>query len=224
MPRSCDALHVASPLGCAPVEALLRYQGGTLHVGPSDWEAQGISSRSSVVAPFALDRFELTREDARRVLDPATPVGAAPLEDPYAAAVLTLEQAKQVCRARGGRLPRAEEWQFAAMGASEHRYPWGGTGAVCARAAFGLLEGPCAMGARGPDTVGAHPEGASPEGALDLAGNVAEWVLTHDGNPWLAGGSFRSRFAAELRGWALQEPSSTAPMDAGARCAHDLPP
>src|SRR5438552_3017582 len=60
------------------------------------------------------------------------------------------------------------------------RYPWGDTGAVCRRAAWGLANGPCATKGRSPDTVGAHPDGASRMGVFDMAGNVAEWVTSKD--------------------------------------------
>jgi len=82
------------------------------------------------------------------------------------------------CRTRGGRLPTEDEWIVAAVSANNppRRYPWGDTGAVCRRAAWGLDTGPCAHGADGPDTVGAHPDGDTALGIHDMAGNVAEWV------------------------------------------------
>ena len=95
-----------------------------------------------------------------------------------AASYVTLDEARAICAAHGGRLPTEDEWIVAAAGDKPRRYPWGDTGAVCRRAAWGLTRGPCANGATGPDTVGAHPDGATPLGIEDLAGNVAEWVET----------------------------------------------
>jgi formylglycine-generating enzyme required for sulfatase activity len=91
---------------------------------------------------------------------------------------MTRREAERFCEAHGGRLPTEDEWIVAAVSAMNppRRYPWGDTGAVCRRAAWGLKDGPCARGTGGPDTVGAHPDGDSPLGLHDLAGNVAEWV------------------------------------------------
>jgi hypothetical protein len=57
-----------------------------------------------------------------------------------------------------------------------------------------------------------HPDGATPEGVHDLAGNAEEWARSDDGNGYVVrGGSVRSSAAADLRGW------SSRPVDAGAR-------
>ena len=73
-------------------------------------------------------------------------------------------------------MPTDAEW-LAAAHAEAARYPWGDTGAVCRRAAWGLFSGPCANGADGPDSVGAHPSGSTIDGVHDLGGNVSEWVF-----------------------------------------------
>ncbi len=108
-------------------------------------------------------------------------------------------------------MPTEDEWIVAAASAVDppRRYLWGDTGAVCRRAAWGLARGPCASrGARcGPDTVGAHPDGDTPLGIHDMAGNVAEWVSDEprEGVGVAKGGSWRSALAAELRVWARLE-------------------
>lgn len=141
--------------------------------------------------------------------------------EPGRAALLSPEQAETLCRWAGGRLPTEDEWIFAATGTTARRYPWGDTGAVCRRAAFGLEMGPCARDARGPDTAGAHPDGDSPEGLTDLAGNVAEWVRRQDGTYGLRGGSYRSALATQLRSWSS---GAVSPQkEGGARCVYDQP-
>jgi formylglycine-generating enzyme required for sulfatase activity len=105
------------------------------------------------------------------------------------------------------------------------RYPWGETGAVCRRAAWGLANGPCSKNGHGPDTVGAHPDGATPLGVEDMAGNVAEWVRAGDGRKGVArGGSWASALVTELRTWARLEidPAAHDPR-VGVRCAYDAP-
>ncbi|MDB4941803.1 MAG: hypothetical protein JWP97_1337, partial [Labilithrix sp.] len=114
----------------------------------------------------------------------------------------------------------------AAAGDRPRRYPWGDTGAVCRRAAWGLARGPCGKGATGPDTVGAHPDGATPLGIHDLAGNVAEWVEASDaaarGLAVVRGGSFETDLATDLRTWVRREvPEGTREPSIGFRCAYE---
>ena len=215
--RSCPKPLALDPArgACVAPAVVVEIPETTLTVGPSDWEADGIvRSRTIHVLPFAIDAFEITqgavREDAE---DPARAAGG-----------LSRDEVVAYCTHRGGRLPAEDEWIVAASGARGNRYPWGETGAVCRRAAWGLVDGPCAHGATGPDTVGAHAGGDSALGVHDLAGNVAEWVQgsAPDGKGIVLGGSFESQLASELRVWsrAYAEPGAHDPA-VGGRCAYD---
>ncbi|HEU4410977.1 MAG TPA: SUMF1/EgtB/PvdO family nonheme iron enzyme [Polyangiaceae bacterium] len=223
-PTECPPTHAPFAGGCLPREARVEFAGGLLSLRPSDWEADGaVEPRAAPVGPFALDRFEASvGRYAACVARGACP-GPVPPGDPSRAALVSLEQAGALCAAEGGRLPLDDEWSWAASGPSSRRYPWGETGAVCRRAAFGLVEGPCAWGATGPDTVGARPAGATPEGLFDLAGNAPEWALGAGGRPRVRGGSFASRLAAELRSWrGAEAPGGAAGGRAGVRCAYSI--
>jgi formylglycine-generating enzyme required for sulfatase activity len=201
----------------------------TLAVGPSDWEAEGlVTARTIHVGAFRIDAFEATEHAFRG--DGGWSAG------PRAATGMTRDAAERFCRARGGRLPTEDEWIAAAAappatasgatrGASARRYPWGETGAVCRRAAWGLLEGPCGAGGDGPDPVGSHPDGDGPLGVHDLAGNAAEWVSSGGGGATggavAKGGSWQSALASELRTWArLELGSGEADPRVGFRCAY----
>lgn len=251
---SCPPPLVITDHGCdAPEHDVVEVPATTVTIGPSDWEAEGrVAPRTVKVAAFSIDRLEVTAGRACA----SVALGRAPFcqkRDPARAAFgVSLWEARTFCKERGGRLPTEDEWLAAAAGDRPRRYPWGDTGAVCRRAAWGLASGPCAEGANGPDTVGAHPDGATPLGIHDLAGNVAEWVETgscregpnrHDleGGACIAivrGGSWSSTLATELRTWLRREvslagvtdrsatPSQTTGGDPtiGFRCAYDKVP
>lgn len=208
---ACPAPLAMGAHGCDAPDVRVLVPAAAIAVGPSDWEAQGrVDARSIRVQAFRIDAFEVTR-------------GAmgAPTDAARAASGVTRDAAASLCALRGGRLPTEDEWIVAAVSAMNppRRYPWGDTGAVCRRAAWGLAQGPCAQGADGPDTVGAHPDGDSPLAVHDLAGNVAEWVS--DGEGIAKGGDWSTSLATDLRIWARLELRSTASDPrVGFRCVY----
>ena len=222
------------PPGWAPdVELRVVVPAARVSVGSSDWEAEGrVPSRTIDVQAFRMDAFEVTQGRWDRWDEAApTPVPAPTLASNLLPTTgMTLPRARAFCQALHGDLPTEEQWIAAAVSATNppRRYPWGDTGAVCRRASWGLATGPCARGAEGPDTVGAHPDGDSALGLHDLAGNVAEWVLAAEATGRAAvavakGGSWASSEAADLRVWARVElPKDASDRRVGLRCAYPL--
>lgn len=206
--QTCTAPYQRRGTRCVLEPSRVSIAAGELHVVPNDWQAEGrVEVRVVSLPAFALDRTEVRRASGDEPDLPLTGLDAP--------------SAEAWCEQRGGRLPTVDEWTFAASGREGRRYPWGQTGLVCRRAVYGLRRGPCAVSERaGPDAVGSRPDGASPEGLLDMVGNVAEWA--RDGETYVAmGGSWNSELASQLKVWS-REAAQGPRDDIGFRCAYPV--
>ncbi len=172
----------------ARFDAGCRGEGGHLCPG-IDAYARAVS-----VAPFEIDRTEVTARDYRACV--ATKSCEPLIEPPHLAdslpALVTWSQANAFCTWRSARLPRDIEWELAARGTDGRPYPWGSTPPTCDSVAYATgcsttLDQLGQSGGMMP--VGTHPHDSSVYGVRDMAGNAPEWVaepFTHQYEPDVA--------------------------------------
>lgn len=125
------------------------------------------------VDAFWIDRTEVTNDRYRICVEagactrPASGEFDQPRLSELPLALASWQQAVTYCAWVGKRLPTEAEWEKAARGTDGRAYPWGNDyGADRANV----------LNPSGPTPATAHASGASPFGALDMAGNVWEWT------------------------------------------------
>lgn len=108
-----------------------------------------------------------------------------PLYDSYPVVMVSWYDANEYCAWRGGRLPTEAEWEYAAHGGLEGKYPWGDTwdgsqANFCdANCRFDHRDSSFNDGYADKAPVGSYaPNGY---GLYDMAGNVWEWVADEYG-------------------------------------------
>jgi serine/threonine protein kinase len=285
-----------------PVPAdMVRIDAGTLEVGHTrdeiDRECQEIGPgcdrkqmereipRGAVaVAPFFLDKTEVSNEDLARMLNVYVGVLTVtededdhypryvhrnpgtgpddPLVDLYKvdpgveyladrrefrpragrehlpAARVSWFGAAMYCETYGKRLPTEDEWEAAARGRADRRFPWGSEVPRCTDVAIPNdgkvpMAGGCPPGDAVPvRATGDSPQDVTPDGIRDLAGNLAEWTASgfvegsrtappgtaRNAPRVIRGGSWAASLLARTSGRSRRPPSIMA-ENLGFRCA-----
>jgi len=173
---------------------VFRVQGTEIEGGASNmvdvqypWEdtPRRFHEHEMTVAPFFIDKFPVTNAQFKQFLDashyaPKDQInflrdwhnGVYPSGwDNRPVTWVSLEDARAYAAWAGKRLPHEWEWQLAAQGTDNRRYPWGMD--------WIYANVPVPVTGRtmtGPDPVDAHLSGSSPYGVMDMVGNVWQWT------------------------------------------------
>ena len=126
-------------------------------------------------APFYIDRTEVSNEAyARFCAEKQLPLPAGfPKDQPTLPVVnVTFVDAQEFAKWAGKRLPGKAEWERAARGADARAYPWGDA----ADPTLANVADNTALTTRALMPVNSFPQGASPYGVLQMAGNAWEFV------------------------------------------------
>lgn len=215
--------------------SLVSIPGGEYRLASFDSSGE----RLVVLAPFAIDRTEVTNANYRQCVragrcpEPGSAAsvtrpdyGANPAYDNYPVVNVPWTAAVQFCGWLDTRLPTVDEWMAAAgfspVAQRSYRYPWGdlyqAQVANVAEAQVGDTQ-----------PVGFYrPYGDSPAGLADMAGNVAEWTASpapDSADSYLIkGGSFLDGAGGVQIGATASANQEFAAAWLGFRCAVDLLP
>ena len=226
---------------------------GDFSMGSENGRLDELPVHTIYLDAFWIDRTEVTNRmyalcvakgACQRPSDvPGFPNYNSPGVDNYPVIGVDWEKAEAYCQWAERRLPTEAEWEKAARGTDGRTYPWGNAFPTCQLANLWSLgfETPHCVGET--TVVGSYPAGASPYGALDMAGNAWEWVndwysptyYIHSpgSNPTgpasgtyhvLRGVSWGNNVEVAHSAYRFGGPPSEGPYIPGFRCARDAGP
>ena len=172
---SADAAETGAACGSVPAD-MSCVVGGTFERGdPGDPATAPVEAVT--VSTFLMDRREVSNAAYAECVDAAVCAPAFPFRGFGApdlpAVAMRWEDARAYCAWKGKRLPFEAEWERAARGAGNTRWPHGDERGGCGRVHVRDARG------RGCGTELTRPVGTLPAGHWglhDMAGNVDEWV------------------------------------------------
>jgi formylglycine-generating enzyme required for sulfatase activity len=190
--RSQSQTPAPTQIPAAPQSDMIFISGGTFRMGldssiqTDDYKKQ-TPAHPVTVDDFFIDRTEVTNAEYAEFVRESDypppkdwegtkpPVG----KEQWPVTNVSLDDAQEFAAWRSKRdnaayrLPTEEEWEYAARGGERGQlFPWGNTWADD-RANLGTGAG---TEVDTPKNVGSYPQGATPEGVLDMIGNVYEWT------------------------------------------------
>jgi formylglycine-generating enzyme required for sulfatase activity len=171
----------ATAVPAKPDVEMVDVPAGAFTMGSKEGKPEDAPPHEVNLPAFRIDKFEVTNADfamfvkATGYKTDAEKAGEkgwlayAEGKDNHPAVKVSWNDAKAFCEWMGKRLPTEAEWEKAARGTDGRAFPWGNDWDPKKANAK-------AAGLRGTTAVGSFGAGASPYGAMDMAGNVWEWT------------------------------------------------
>lgn len=155
---------------------------GTFPMGDEDGAFDEKPVREVDLDAFYIDKYEITWKQWRQSgLGLPRDIDGKPIKewkpvwgrgDELPVSYIKYEDARSYAEWSGRQLPTEAQWEKAARGTDGRTFPWGDAEPSFEQAVWN--DHP--IGERQPAPVDCCPEGASPYGAENMAGNVMEWV------------------------------------------------
>ena len=156
-----------------PLEPRILTKAGYMVLAPAGQALVGRERRSIQLGAFYMDRAEVSNESYRefsRATGRDIPAASQELPASFPAVNVSYDEAAAFCAWAGKRLPTDVEWEKAARGPEGRLYPWGDQPRV------DLVNIPYGNEPNELQPVESNLGGASPYGAINMLGNVWEWV------------------------------------------------
>jgi formylglycine-generating enzyme required for sulfatase activity len=156
---------------------MMKIPGGPFIMGYDHRHPDEKPSHTISIPVFFIDQYEVTNEQYKQFIDDTHRQSPNdwinndyPLENKkHPVAFVSWYDAHEYCSWAGKRLPTEEEWEKAARGTDGRLYPWGNE--------FDPKKANMPQShSTGTTPVGSFPQGRSPYGLDDMAGNVWEWT------------------------------------------------
>ena len=197
-----DAAHDAGRVDVPLHDPRCPATGGDMVLVPAGDFVYGLPpGRITTLSDFCIDRLEVAAVDFQdcladgacegydtwemcRQIGESSPNQCRDDRPAHPASWVDWFRAEQYCAWAGKRLPSEEEWEKAARGTDGRTYPWG-EGITCERAHYsrGGVYDECVDYGGLPNTlvpVDSYADWPSPYGALNMIGNVCEWIDHRD--------------------------------------------